>query len=76
MKRLKTIIVPTDLTENSRGALSYGCWLAEEERATLVILHVANDLDAWNCYSEDLAYVQLNRQPWPIDRVLPKRAWI
>lgn len=70
MKRLRTIIVPTDLTENSRRALSYGCWLAAEERATLVILHVANDLDAWNCYSEDLAYVQLNRQPWPVDRVL------
>jgi len=70
MKALRTIIVPTDLTENSRRALSYGCWLAAEERAALAILHVANDLDAWNGYSEDLAYAQLERQPWPIDRVL------
>lgn len=70
MKRLKSIVVPTDLSENSRRALSYGCWLAAEEHAALVILHVANDLNAWNCYSEDLAYVQLERQPWPVDRAL------
>lgn len=69
MKRLKTIMVPTDLSENSRRALSYGCWVAAEERAAVVILHVTK-LDIWDCYSEDLAYVQFDRQPWPIDRVL------
>jgi nucleotide-binding universal stress UspA family protein len=70
MKHLKKILVPTDLSEHSRRAMAYGCWLAGEEGSALVVLHVANDLDAWNCYSEDLAYVQLNRQPWPVDRVL------
>lgn len=70
MKRLKKILVPTDLSEHSRRALAYGCWLAGEEGAALVVLHVADDLHAWSCYSDELALVALEREPWPIDRVL------
>lgn len=70
MKRLKKILVPTDLSEHSRRALSYGCWLAAEERSSLVILHVANELAAWELYSEDLAFLSGNTKPWPLDRVL------
>jgi universal stress protein A len=70
MKRLHKISLPTDLSENSRHALSYGCWLASEDQAGLVILHVANDLNAWELYSEDLAFVRLNSKPWPVDRIL------
>jgi nucleotide-binding universal stress UspA family protein len=70
MKRLKKILVPTDLSDRSRRALTYGCWLASEESASLVALHVADDLQAWSWYSEDLALSALERQPWPIDRVL------
>ena len=69
MKRFQSIVVPTDLSENSRRALSYGCWLAAEERAALMILHVAK-LDAWDCYSEVLVHLPVDRQPGPIDRVL------
>lgn len=70
MKRLKKILVPTDLSDRSRRALTYGCWLAGEEGASLVALHVADDLQAWSWYSEDLALGAIERQPWPIDRVL------
>jgi nucleotide-binding universal stress UspA family protein len=70
MKRLHKILIPTDLSENSRRALSYGCWLAAEDQAALVILHVANDLNAWELYSEDLAFLRLSSKPWPVDRIL------
>lgn len=70
MKRFKKILVPTDLTEHSRRALTYGCWLATEERSSLVILHVANELAAWELYSEDLAFLDRSVKPWPLDRVL------
>jgi nucleotide-binding universal stress UspA family protein len=70
MKRLSKILVPTDLSENSRRALLYGCWLASEDKASLVILHVANELNAWECYTEDLAFIELGGKTWPADRVL------
>jgi universal stress protein A len=70
MKQLTKILVPTDLSENSRRALSYGCWLAAEDKAALVILHVANDLNAWEFYTEEVALVELNNKIWPADRVL------
>jgi nucleotide-binding universal stress UspA family protein len=69
MKRLRKLLVPTDLSENSRRALLYGCELASEEKASLVVLHVANELNAWEFYSEEIAFVELNGK-WPADRVL------
>jgi nucleotide-binding universal stress UspA family protein len=70
MKRLNKILVPTDLLEDSRRALSYACWLAADEHADVIVLHVANDMTAWEFYSEDLSFLELNSKPWPIDRVL------
>jgi len=70
MKQLNKILVPTDLSEKSLRALHYGSGLAAEDQAAMVILHVANDLKAWELYSEDLAFIQLNSKPWLIDRVL------
>ena len=70
MKHLHKILVPTDLSEHSRCALTYGCWLAAEENAALVILHVADEFTAWEYYSEDLAFSALNGKSWPVDRVL------
>ena len=70
MKRLHTILVPTDLSEHSRRALSYGCWLAAEENAVLIALHVANEFTAWEYFSEDLAFLEPNGKSWPADRVL------
>src|SRR5690349_14663813 len=69
MKRLQKILVPTDLSENSRHALVYGCWLAAEEKASLVILHVANEFSAWELYSDELIFVN-GHGKWPLDRVL------
>jgi universal stress protein A len=70
MKRFKKILVPTDLSEHSRRALNYGCWLAAEEKSSLVILHVANELAAWEFFSEDLVILDSSTKPWPLDRVL------
>ena len=70
MKRFRKILVPTDLSEHSRRALTYGCWLAAEERSSLVILHIANEIAAWELYSEDLAFLGGSLKPWPLDRVL------
>lgn len=73
MKRFNRILVPTDLSEHSRRALSYGCWLAAEENAALIVLHVANDLDAWEFYVDDLPLPDSNGKPWPVDRVLAEK---
>jgi len=70
MKQISKILVPTDLSEHSRRALSYGCWLAAEERATLFILHVANEFNGWEYFSDDLPLAPLNGGPWPADRIL------
>jgi nucleotide-binding universal stress UspA family protein len=48
MKGLRKFLIPTDLSENSRRALSYGCWLAGEDKASLVILHVAHSRDVFS----------------------------
>jgi len=40
MKQLEKILIPTDLSEHSRRALIYGCWLASEQKASLVMLAV------------------------------------
>jgi nucleotide-binding universal stress UspA family protein len=70
MKRLNKILVPTDLSENSRRALSYACWLAGEENAALVALHVASDLPAWEYFSDECALAGNIAKRWPVDRVL------
>ena len=51
-------------------ALVYGCWLAAENKAALVILYVANDLNTWEFYTEDVALFALNNKIWSADRVL------
>lgn len=70
MKHLKKILVPTDLSENSRRGLRYASALADENRAALLVLYVANELDAWELYGDDLAFLADNRKAWPKDRVL------
>lgn len=69
MKQLEKILIPTDLSEHSRRALIYGCWLASEQKASLVMLHVANEFHAWEFCSDDLSFVQLDGK-WLVDRVL------
>ena len=69
MKQLETILIPTDLSEHSRRAVAYGCWLATEQTASVMILHVANELHAWEFYSDEFSFVQAEKN-WPVDRVL------
>jgi nucleotide-binding universal stress UspA family protein len=65
MKHLNRILVPTDLSEHSRRALSYGCRLAAEDRAALVILHVANELNAWQLSTQFEKFAGNTGQVWP-----------
>ena len=55
MKQLEKILIPTDLSEHSRRALIYGCWLASEQKASLIILHVANEFHAVCRIDRDVA---------------------
>ena len=69
MTQLKNILVPTDLSEPSRRALVYGCWLASENKASLMVMHVANEFQSWQLCSEDLMFIPVGDK-WPADRVL------
>jgi universal stress protein A len=70
MKRLEKIIVPTDLSDHSRRAIEFGSSLAAEARAALVIMHVANELTAWEFFDDGFGY----SGQWPLDRVLAEAA--
>jgi nucleotide-binding universal stress UspA family protein len=71
MKRIQKLLVPTDLSENSRRGLAYACSLAEENRGALIVLHVANEFEAWEFYSDEFSFLDSAvRQAWPTDRVL------
>ena len=50
MKRLTKILVPTDLSDQSRRGLRYACSLTADEQAALVVLHVANEFKAWELF--------------------------
>jgi nucleotide-binding universal stress UspA family protein len=69
MKPLEKILIPSDLSEHSRRAVLYGCWLATEQRASVVVLYVANELRACEFYSDEFSFVQ-GEKNWPVDRVL------
>jgi nucleotide-binding universal stress UspA family protein len=70
MKHLKKIVVATDLSETSRRGLRYACSVAADEKAALMVLHVANKYAAWEYYSEEFAFVECVGKTWPRDRIL------
>jgi len=70
MKDIKSILVPTDLTDNSRRGLLYSCALAAQNQATLTILHIANDLAAWEYLCDDSAFLYSPGKTWPADRII------
>ena len=72
MKHLRKILVATDLSETSRRGLRYACALAGDEKAALLVLHIANEFAAWEYYSEEFAFV--TDKPWPRDRILAEAA--
>ena len=70
MKSIQKILVPTDLSENSRRGLVYACSLAAENKGIVTILHIANEFDAWELYSDEFSFLEPSRRAWPSDRVL------
>jgi universal stress protein A len=70
MKQVKKILVPTDLSDQSRRGFCYACSLATEESADLVVLHIANEFKAWELFSDDFGFLYTASRTWPIDRVL------
>lgn len=70
MKRFQKILVPTDLSDQSRRGLRYACSLASEESAALVVLHVANEFAAWELMNDDFGFLTATTRSWPTDRVL------
>jgi nucleotide-binding universal stress UspA family protein len=70
MNRVQKLLVPTDLSDDSKRGLLYACSLAAENQGVLTILHVANDLAAWELYSDEFAFVAPAGRAWPTDRVL------
>jgi nucleotide-binding universal stress UspA family protein len=70
MKSIQKLLVTTDLSENSRRGLVYACSLAAENKGVLTILHVANEFDAWELYSDEFSFLEPSRRAWPSDRVL------
>jgi nucleotide-binding universal stress UspA family protein len=70
MKRLHKILIPTDLSDHSRRAIAYGYRLAAEDRAALVVLHVANEFNTWELSTEFALYTGNRGQIWSLDRVL------
>ena len=70
MKHFGKILVPTDLSENSRRGLRYACSLAAGDQAGLIVLHVANEFTAWELHSDEFGFLDPTIYKWPIDRVL------
>ena len=71
MKRIEKLLVPTDLSDNSRRGLLYACSLARENKGALTILHVTNEFAAWELYSDEFTFLEsTTRRAWPTDRVL------
>ena len=70
MKQIQRMLVPTDLSENSRRGLTYACSLAEENKAHLVVLHVANEYELWQLYSPEFSLFASAVHAWPLDRAL------
>jgi len=67
MKQLKKILVPTDLSDRSRRGLMYAFHMAEGE-TEFIILHVADEFQAWEFYSDEIGFC--HPPLWPVDRVV------
>lgn len=68
--RFKNILLPTDLSQGSERALRYALSLATEYRATMTVIHVANELDSWELYCDEFSFMTPIERAWPSDRVM------
>jgi nucleotide-binding universal stress UspA family protein len=69
MTQLKKILIPTDLSGRSRRGLTYAFHMAEGE-TEFIVLHVADEFQAWELYSDEMAFVSSSAPTWPVDRVV------
>ncbi|HXK29322.1 MAG TPA: universal stress protein [Candidatus Binatia bacterium] len=69
MTQLKKILIPTDLSGRSRRGLTYAFHIAEGE-TEFIVLHVADEFQAWELYSDEMAFVSSSAPTWPLDRVV------
>jgi universal stress protein A len=69
MKKLKRILAPVDLTENSQSGLKLALALARENAADLLVLHVANEFQAWQMLDET-GFASDRIYRWEVDRVI------
>jgi nucleotide-binding universal stress UspA family protein len=69
MKKLKRILAPVDLSENSQSGLKVAFALAAENGAELLALHVANEFQAWQMLDET-GFASDRIYRWEIDRVV------
>ena len=67
---LKTILVPTDLSQRSKRSLRYALSLATEYSATVTVVHVANELISWELYCDEFSFMLPVQRAWPADRVM------
>jgi nucleotide-binding universal stress UspA family protein len=66
----RRILVPTDLSLNSRMGLRYAFSSAEQCRAEVVILHVASEWPVWQAMSDEMGFVDSNVYRWTVDRIV------
>ena len=70
MRGIKKVLVPTDLSENSRRGVRYAFSLAAENEAELLVLHVAREFQAWELYPDEMGFIDRGPCRWTADRVV------
>jgi nucleotide-binding universal stress UspA family protein len=74
MRQVKTVLMPTDLSETSGAILNQALSLADESAAKLIILHVVKVLQPWELHFDDTGLPDPELHPWPADKVLREAA--
>jgi len=69
MNASKRILVPTDLSEDSRAGLRSGITLAAQNNSELLVLHVTQALQLWQI-PDELYLLDEQWIKWEVDRVL------
>ena len=68
MNTIKRILVPTDLSEDSRAGLRSGMSLAAQNNSELLVLHVTQALQLWQI-PDELCLLDNQWIKWEVDRV-------
>jgi universal stress protein A len=73
MKRLKKILAPTDFSKNSRVELRFALSLAAENDAEMIVLHVAQEFQAWEI-PDETGFFSERTYKWEVDRIVREAA--